>query len=485
MRSSAVADALVRNGSLTSATARKRISRVVWPVVRLNNLLPKREVFLHLDGEWNSDRFWASLLRDLRETGSVFGMAIDGLLARGGTTRVQGFKVVSGAPEKLKGQVSSDRLIARLTELGLIEEAEIGELGTCVSLRPTCFPTATLAYARARMRAEAVLMDGLRDWSRKLSLASYNKIEIRTGSDRPTFMNFAFDLVGPSYLLPLVTTKSGAKPSPGFLVADVFCGATLSLDQTKYFFRKVQLLKSIRTSRPFLPILLADAFEKEALAQGKSIGIVMATTQNLFGRSVAEGMSSLVDTLARAAAIASVRPEAVDELLGKLGAIEGAAGNLRGALFEFLVGYLVKEREGNSIDIGEIVRDPRNGDQAEIDVRRIKERQECWSYECRARQPSSQISLADVDDWITRVNRILAAHRAEDRFRKSRFGFELWTTGTFHPDAVDRLKTEKGKRTGIEICWRDGAEVREYAKACGNRSVLKTLDEHYFEHPLA
>jgi len=64
-------------------------------------------------------------------------------------------------------------------------------------------------------------------------------------------------------------------------------------------------------------------------------------------------------------------------LFSTLGRIEGAAANLRGALFEMIVGFLVREREGNTIDIGERVSDPGTGRSAEMDVRRIKEDQEC------------------------------------------------------------------------------------------------------------
>ena len=183
-----------------------------------------------------------------------------------------------------------------------------------------------------------------------------------------------------------------------------------------------------------------------------------------------------------------VRSPNTDRLIGllkDLSAIEGAAGNLRGALFEMIVGYLVREVEGNTIDIGEIVHDPESGKAAEIDVRRIKERQECWFYECRARKPVARIGADEISTWIEKVNRVWRSHRAQERFQGCRFGFEIWTTGLFDDKALALLEEEKAKRKRIEIGWRDGAHVRDYAKRASRKAILDTLDEHYFKHPLS
>lgn len=485
MRSARLADYLTDTLSVSPEAARKQISRARGNgVSRLpQNVLPKGEGFLYLQDDWASERFWTSLLADMRATHSIYGIAMGGLMARGGVAQTASFKVVSGAPVAQKRQVPVEGVIQRLTDVGLIERREIGEYGECVALRPAALPSIDSARLRARLLAENVLLDALREWARKLGLASYNSIAIRNGADAPQFSTFLFDLCGPSYLAPLVTaTREGR--SPGFLVADVFCDQELDVHNVQYFIRKVQLLKAMRGVVPFLPVLVADRFTNEALRAGRGPGIVMATTSNLFGEAVAAGLATLIDTLQRAAAVASTNPEKISQLLNALQTIEGGAGNLRGALFEMIVGYLVREVEGNTIDIGEIVRDPRTGKQAEIDVRRIKDKQECWFYECRGKQPTGRITETDVGTWIERINRIHAFHRAEPRFQNYKFGFELWTTGGFDDDAIRRLKAEKQKRTKITIDWRDGPQVREYAKKAGRRSILDTLDAHYFKHPL-
>lgn len=485
MRSSRLASELVSQLGLSEDAAKKRVSRVSPPIRKFPiRLLPKNEAFLYHQDDLNSERFWHGLVRDLRETGSIYGLALDGLMARGGIAQRASFNVVSGSPEAQARQVPLSGVLANLVHSGLLERVEIGEMGECVCLNRKVFDVPGLNKFRARTVAEDVLMDGLREWTRKLGMASYNAIDIRDVQRAPKFSTFHWDLCGPSYLLPLITV-TGERRKPGFFVADVFCGNTLDVPHIQYFLRKVRMLKAMRRLVPFMPVLLADGYTKEALRAGRSVGVIMASTRNLFGETVANALNSLIDTLARAASIATDNPDRMIGLLTDLKAIEGAAGNLRGALFEMIVGYLVREVEGNSIDIGEVVRDPETGHPAEIDVRRIKERQECWFYECRGRQPNSRITYDEIVTWLDKVNRIWRCHRADARFHGCKFGFELWTTGEFDEGAIQRLLQEKQQRSRISLDWRNGPQVREYAKKASRKSILDTLDQHYFKHPLS
>ena len=485
MRASRLAAALSDRHGLSPDAARKRVSRVSPPIKKLRvGLLPRSEAFLYHQDHRKSEWFWDCLLRDLRESGSIHGVAIDGLLARGGQAQLTSFNVVAGSPEAQKKQIPLSRVLENLKRAGIVDVVDAGQTGQCVRASPHVFPTPGANQFRARTVAEDVLMDGLREWVRNLGLASYNAIEIRNAERAPKFSTFHWDLSGPSYLLPL--TSSGRKgPKPGFFVADVFCNGTLNLADIQYFLRKVKMTRAFKQVVPFLPVLLADRFTNEALRAGKQAGVMMATTRNLFGETVAQALVALIDVLSRAAAVAAGNPDRVVELFRDLKAIEGAAGNLRGALFEMIVGYLVREIDGNSIDIGEVVRDPMSGKLAEIDVRRIKERQECWFYECRARQPTARVSADEITKWIERLGRIHRHHRAEKRFQGCDFGFEIWTTGMFDDDALKLLKRERSRRKRVTVDWKDGPQVREYARRASCNAILDMLDEHYFKHPLS
>ena len=485
MRSSRLVDELVKMESISVDAAKQRVSRARPPIHKLSSrLLPKNEAFLYHQDDWQSERFWEGLVRALRETRSIYGLALYGLIARGGLAHRASFDVICGAPKAQKRQIPLARVLQTLTEVGLAKRTEVDEMGECVILTDSYFSVLEPSAFRARTIAEKFLMDSLREWARKMGLASYDAVAIRNRDSAPEFATFHWDLQGPSYLLPLASVEKGAS-IPGFFVADVFCGSTLDVPHIQYLLRKVYLLKAMPRIRPFLPVLLADGYTGEALRAGKRAGVLMATTENLFGKAVAYALTALIDVLTRAAEVAVGAPERIAELLGDLGAIEGAAGNLRGALFEMIVGHLVREGERySSIDIGKIVHDPKTGKLAEIDVLGVS-RRACWVYECKGYQPGNRVSSSEIEKWLERVAVILRYCRAQERFQGYQFGFEFWTTGQFEKDAVQLLEKEQRKRVKTTLCWRDGQQVQEYAKESNNQSILKTLNEHYFRHPVA
>ena len=97
-------------------------------------------------------------------------------------------------------------------------------------------------YNTPRPTAELILLDALREWARKLGLASYNTIAIRGEDTLRPIGPFMFDLAGPSWFAPV--QRPGGKP--GFLVADVFDDGTLTEYQIRFFLRKVTMLRSLQ-----------------------------------------------------------------------------------------------------------------------------------------------------------------------------------------------------------------------------------------------
>jgi hypothetical protein len=79
-RSSLVGEYLVQQSGMTPEAARQRLSRAANPIVRFPiPLLPKREAFMYHLRDRNTGRFWDNFHRDLRETNSVYGAALDGV----------------------------------------------------------------------------------------------------------------------------------------------------------------------------------------------------------------------------------------------------------------------------------------------------------------------------------------------------------------------------------------------------------------------
>ena len=331
-RSSLVAQSLIASG-MTAEAARQRISRAQPPVHRFPiPMLPKREAFLYLKEDRNSERFWDNFMRDLRATGSVFGIAIDGMIARGGFIKKNDFSVISSAPViPVAKQLSVEVVAKRLISADFMQEVyydNVAHYELPISLAST-----SPEGLRVRDLIERVLLDAMREWAGNIGLVSFKSARLRGEPNLKPIGPFAFDFTGASYLLPLQrTNKPGLPNDPGFVVADVFAEGRLGVNEVQYFIRKTAMLKSTLKEINVLSIIVADEFSGEALTAGHAAGVLMATPKDLFGKRVGNAITSLMKVLKNAAAYASSNPKQLMFLMDNLLEIEGRNGNLRGVL---------------------------------------------------------------------------------------------------------------------------------------------------------
>ena len=489
MTSSSMATQLMIEANIQREAARKRISRVKAPVYRFPvNVLPKGEKFLYIDFQRSSERFWTAFHNALRETRSVFGYAIDAIVARAGAIPKNEFVVVSGAPIAMKKQVSASRLLATLIEAGVLEEIIDPVLGECVALSRYELGTTNFNEARIRRIVERIVLDGVREWIRNLGFGSYNSVAIRGDARVCVVGPFTWDLTAPSYLQPFVWSDEKSKllssaSKPGFVVADVFVGSTLDEYQIRYFIHKSRLVKAAIPA-PVLPILIADRYSKPALHEGRSNGVLMATPANLFGEPVGKALLDLTHTLRNAAAVVANDPEKLVYLIETLSAIEGSAGNLRGTLFELMAAYLARNN-ARSIDVGVTATDPETKRKSDIDVLQIHTRDECTCIECKAKLPGGTVTLEEVEKWLKCIPIYRRYLRATRNFQETQISYELWTTGSYNDDAIEKLKYEKQQRSVSKIAWYDGEGVYEIATRAKESSISDALRNHILKDPFA
>jgi len=229
-------------------------------------------------------------------------------------------------------------------------------------------------------------------------------------------------------------------------------------------------------------MLIADNFTPDALRLCRSKGIIATRPETLFGQDVARALADLLQTLTHAA---SATLSQIENLFKRLSAIEGSAGNLRGALFELIVGHCVRALEGGSVDIGLIVTSLDRTKRAEIDVRLIREKA-VTIYECKGYQPSSIVHRPEVEKWLTeKVPTIYSALKQEERFSNSKFVFEFWTCGSFDAETLEYLRTARSVTRKYGISWKDGKVIQQYAQDLSSPGIKKILNEHYFNHPIS
>ena len=482
MRTGRLVTTLTQSLNISPAAARQRLSRARTPVERHpGRLLPRREAFFYLRSQRNSERYWDNLLRDLRETGTIYACAIDGLAARGGIVPADEFAVVSGAPIALKKQIPSEGVAQKLVDLGVMKEKDIDGFGRCFVSNPDALmhPLET-GHHRARRLTEGVTLDGLRQWVRKNGIGSYDKITIRGDGQPLKVGQFKWDLTGPSYLLPV----RRANTQNGFVVADVFAESRLDVRHIRYFIRKVQTYHKTSNSGALFPILMAESFTGDAMTEGHKAGLMLTTPHNLFGRNVSEALADLMRTL-KSATTAAVDGERLYKLLDQLSEIEGRAGNMRGILFELIVAHIVTREVGGSIRMGVAHTHRGNGKRADLDVVCIADKNTVYVIECKAKSPNGTVSLEEVKDWLGKlpVMQNYVASREDLRERDQTYAF--WTTGRFESDAHKKLSSEQALRTRHPIAWKDGKAVREIAAKYKLKTIGDALDQHFLRHPLS
>lgn len=482
--SSKIKDSLVAGG-LSEEAARQRISRSKGHIRRLTTIkLPRRESFLYLDSQYGSYEFWNSLVRSHTETNSAYGIAMQSIMDRGGAIPKSFFSIVSGSPIKLKKHIASNHILKNLVSCKLLKIENDEELGECVLIDAQ----GTLDYSgidalRARLVVEDIIVKAVLEWSRKIGLASYNAIKKRTLQKVQIFGQFGWDITSPSYIFPLAGFDKN-NVTPGFIAIDV-TNSTIGVEGVKYFIKKCAVNRSIKNMKPFLAMLVAERFSEDAFRLGKSSGIIFTTPEILFGKEIAENIRALSATLENAAATAAKNPDKVLKLFNSLSIIEGAAINLRGALFELIVGHLVYKGEGNSIDIGIKVRNS-DGKSAEIDVRRVKGDHQLALYECKGYQPSTKISIDDIDLWLSKKIPIIRdALMQEERFKNTTMFFEYWTSGEFSSEAIELLKKKSNETKKYKIRWKNGSDILNYAREIKSNTMVDTLSQHYLKHPLS
>ena len=475
-RTSRVVATLIESLGISPGAARQRLSRARKPVDRISGLLPKREAFLYLKGQRNTQIYWDHLLRDLRETGTVYACAIDGLHARGGIVPVDEFAVVSGAPIDLKKQVPATTVMSKLVSLGVMNDNELGGLGRCCVAEAGAIMTPLdAAHIKARRLTESVILDGLREWAWRNGIGSRNTITIRGEGTPCRVGQFKWDLTGPCYLLPL---RRGNREH-GFVVADVFTEDPLDVHHIRYFIRKVQIFQKTANSSALFPIIMAESFTGEALTEGHRAGLMLATHESLFGRHTASAITSLMETLRRVAANVEIDGKALSKLLDQLSEIEGRAGNMRGLMFELLAAFLATREYGGKTDLRVLHTHRRSGKKAEIDVLCAGNGNAVYTIECKGKIPGGTVSLREVEQWLRKlpIIRDYVAKRSDLREYDQTHAF--WTTGSFEPDALERLQHEQQQRTKRPIEWKDGKAVRAIALQRKLKSISDALREHF------
>ena len=478
--------ALTKKGIRRDA-ARKRIQRALnqGQYKRLAGVRFEKNVrFIYLEDQYGDRRFWEKFEEACYRAGKSYWAAIVSLKSRGGIVPIELFPRVAGSPLARARQLSPDRILERLLEVNLLERNSEGER-EYVYFKPYYYPLDSLSRIRANELAEGIALLGIKDWARRLGFGSYNKFAMRYEADPPTVSGVVWDLAAPSYMRPLVSVRN-RRAVPGFFVCDINLRDVIKRKEAEAFIRKCDLAAGPQKVSPILPMMVAHVFSPKAFTLLREKGILAVTLRSIFGEELADALLGLVEMLTDLGKKISVDPDQLVKVMNSLSKIEGASNNLRGHLFELVIGSVVNDVEDGYLKTGEQLRDLESSRMVEIDVQLDRGVDESvLIIECKAKNPGARVSKKDIKKWyLDRVPLIYSIMSNGGTYTEKPFHFELWSNGQFAASGLAWLKEQKMDMGGYTLGWKEGPALKAYAKGVSNTSLRRMLNEHYFRHPL-
>lgn len=214
---------------------------------------------------------------------------------------------------------------------------------------------------------------------RNTGMISYN-----SGASFAEYGKFRWAFKGVSTITGLFQNEK-----PGFLLADILLGNSIYKNDVDFFVEKIKHIQSFKNAPRIIPFLIVDDLDKDALALLKQRGIVIGFIGELFGQKYAETLKELVTILTNAGASLKKNPDKYLDLIKQLKIYnEGLVNNIRGALFEYMVGH-IHTASCQSLDLGREIFE--NEAKHEMDILAVYN-EKIVIAECKAKK-----SMVDID----------------------------------------------------------------------------------------
>lgn len=482
--SSELAAYLVDAYGLSKEAARQRISRASDKVKQLSHLKFSRGTrFTYLEKDYGSPIFWDNLFRVIYSQNGAYALALRAVESRG-IVPIEHFKMACGSPKAQQKKISLSSVMERMLEAKIFVKDEINGIGESILTKRlhdnVLLKEQVVNSVRARLLAEHVFIGAIKEWLRRLSIASFDSIRTRDDFANPPLVGpFFWDISSPSYLAPLVEWKQKDKPTPGFVVCDVLFSKNVTMGELEPFFNKVQSLQSLKNIKRTLYIFVALSYENDAYRKLREKGIVPATPESLFGKDIAEAFISLIEVSEKSIS-GNLESKCLNEVMAKLDRLEGVMGNMRGAFFEMLVSHIVRNSTAGIFELNKICKNNK-GEKAEVDVYVIPQIGNPRMIECKAMKPGSFVSNEEIDKWLSiRINRVREHLNRLEMVKPNREipSFELWTTGRISDESMARiLKTKEANKRKYNIVIVGPVEIRDAAKP--DDAALKVLNDYF------
>ena len=447
------------DGSTGKDAIRKRLERLPKSIGRIRGFFKDNQTFFYYKEQQFTERYFYALIESLKTSAKQHYCIINSLQYHKGYIKKDELASYSFSPiENLKSHKNFSNVVRDLSRIGLIIEEE-----DYYTLSPNISSSNKSGYKAIEIVKKNILSH-FYDLNRNIGFISYNG-----GNFNSEFSKFQFSFTAPSYICGL------SKPS--FVLADIMIGGSNDEENINFFLTKINTIKKTHKKSNFIPYLITDSLSNEAFSKLKENGIVIGLIDKLFGREYKELMESLIDVITNISVILKKEPNKFIEIIKKFDKlIDGKTNNLRGDLFEFIVGYY-HSNLCQRIDIGKIYKD--DGKKKEVDV--------YASYQdkiilCECKAYKTPISLDIIEKWnekIAFIYKVIEKNRSFTSDKNRDIIFEFWSISGFSEEATQYLQEKKNnlKKYKIEFYKRD--EILKKAKDSNANKITDIMNEYF------
>ncbi len=462
--SSLVSQKLQQNTGVTAVAARKQIERAKQAglIKAFGELqLKSNDQFLYLEEHESTGEFRKALFSALVETRSAYAKPLLGLMARGGIIPYFVFPTISALPVQAPADSShlvADDALSSLINWGLVYADET-KAGYCVMFTPV-LSEKRLSDKRlaARLVTEQIVLTALKDWYFLQGLTGA-AASIRSDESPPQFAYFQWDFVAPSYISAL-RSISNSKISPGFLVADVILGRKLSEADVSYFIDKCNTIRKRHRNKPFIPFLIAEWFDKEALNLGRKHGFVFTTVKNLFGKPFYQAIDSISQVIDNKAKFETKTHDFID-LIAAISHMANAVEIAKTTIFELILVSLFTHEEYNLVEYNRLFNDFENNIACEIDVV-IHQNATIQIFNCK----DADLSYDRLRDWfgytVPLVHSILTRQRRNEGVQK--FHYVYCSSAQADQSIRDLVSSIKSSELPYTVDFLDVSDLNNLVK---------------------
>jgi Holliday junction resolvase-like predicted endonuclease len=324
------------------------------------------------------------------------------LLNKGYITRGQMAKSSCAAPEEAQfitgRRATIDEMIKQLLTLNIIEpiQGRKNIYKSCYYFKTTDEKTFN-SFLRI-LKLEQSLLEDFVKWIQNVYVVGNDSYSVRNSENEAVgFNSFCWDFQAAAYIGPCAASQGicpAKKQIDGFIVADVVTLRQYCLDDVESYLERVKTVNLKWKRIRIFPVVLARNFAPEALSKLRSYGIAPLTFKEVWGRNVEELLriyskiinGDVPDNMAEI-------EKALD--LAKMSENEGLLGNIKGDLFEVMMGFAYSS-DGYDVTFKKIINDEQ-GQEYEIDIVAKKGRT-CLLIECKGRANMSEDEhLAEIE----------------------------------------------------------------------------------------